>query len=355
MRNLPDPVPVVAGRESMRLRLSREETMIRSTLSLSPTTGAILLLAGLTLTAPTEAASWPERTVKIVTTSAAGSSGDVTARTLADLLAKRWIRPVVVENRPGADGIIGAQGFLELRDGHALLFTTHSTFTVVPLLHEKLLFDPVRDFAPITLAVEDFLAIVASPSLPANTLSEFVSLARSKPGALNWYAVPGSPYLSYLAFQKREGFATTFVPYRNPATVMTDLAEGRVHVAVVPMAFALGQLRAGKIKALAVTNSIRTPAAPEVPTAREAGYPDIAFGGLLGLFGPRDMPLVLRDRIAAEVGALLKESDVARRLANLGLVTRGTTPAEFSTILDEQRSKWIAIAREHDFKPKVAQ
>ena len=307
------------------------------------------------LTASVEAGSWPERTVKIVTTANPGSSSDVVARTLAELLAKRWARPVVVENRPGADGIVAARGFLEIGDGHALLFTTHSTVTVIPLLNDQLPFDPVRDFAPITLAVEDFLTIVASPSLAVNSLAEFVRLARSKPGELNWYAVPGSPYLSYLAFQKREGFTTTFVPYRNATTVLADLSEGRVQVAVVPMAFALGQLRAGKIKALAVTNSMRTPAAPDIPTAAEAGYPDISFGGLLGLFGPRDMPLALRDRIAADVRAFLQEPDVAQRLTNAGLVGRGTTPAQFAEILDEQRAKWAAIAREHNIKPKTAQ
>jgi tripartite-type tricarboxylate transporter receptor subunit TctC len=318
-------------------------------------TAAILCLVSLTLTAPVKAESWPERTVKIITTAATGSSSDLVARTLADLLARRWARAVVVENRPGADGVIGAQGFREIRDGHALLFTTHSTVTVVPLLIDKLPFDPMRDFAPITLAVEDFLTIIASPSLSANSLAEFISLARAKPGALNWYAVPGSPYLSYLAFQTREGFNTTFVPYRNFTAVLTDLSEGRVHVAVVPMAFALGQIRAGKVKALAVTNSMRTPAAPDIPTAAEAGYPSIAFGGLLGLFGPRDMPFVLRDRIAADVRTLLKEPDIAQRLTNFGLVARGTTPAEFEAILDEQRAKWAAIALAHDIKPKAAQ
>jgi tripartite-type tricarboxylate transporter receptor subunit TctC len=312
-----------------------------------------LVLASLGLAAPTEAASWPERTVKIVTTATPGSSTDVVARTLAEVLTKRWTRAVVVENRPGADGIVAARGFLDMRDDHALLFTTHSTVTVVPLLNDQLPFDPVHDFAPITLAVEDFLTIVASPSLPAASLAEFVSLARSKPGVLNWYAVPGSPYLSYLAFQKREGFTSTFVPYRNATAVLADLSEGRVQVAVVPMALVLGQLRSGKIKALAVTNSVRTPAAPDVPTAAEAGYPDLAFGGLLGLFGTRDMPLPLRDQIAADVRALLTEPDVVQRLTNAGLVMRGTSPTEFAAILDEQRAKWTTIARQHDIKPRT--
>ena len=217
---------------------------------------------------------------------------------LADALTKRWKQSVVVENRPGADTMLGTQAFLDARDDHALLFTTHSTFTVVPLLRAKVPYDPVGDVKPISLAVEDFLSVAVSRTLEVGSLSDFVKLAREKPTKLNFYAAPGAPYLAYLAFQKRAGIDTTFVAYNSPVSAISDLSEGRIHIAVMPLASVLGAVQAGKIKLLAVTNAKRTPAAPDVPTVAESGYPEFTFGGFLGLFGPKDMPTNLRERIA---------------------------------------------------------
>ena len=295
--------------------------------------------------------AWPDRTVRIIT-GGAGGPPDAVARTLADDFAKRWKQPVIVENRPGADFIIAVRGLLEAQDGHTLLFAPQSVLTVNPLLHGTLPYDPERDFAPISLAVEDFLCVAAAPSLGVNSLSELVKLAAAKPGELNAYVAPGSPHLVWLAFQKRAGISTTFVPYKAPTGALVDLSEGRIHVAVIPFAVVRGQAQADRIKVLAVTNAVRTVAAPEIPTVGEAGYPDFTFGGLLGLFGPKDMPPALQERIASEVREILKEPEVTKRLTNLGLRPLGTTPAEFRSVLDEQRAKWTAIARAHDIKPK---
>jgi tripartite-type tricarboxylate transporter receptor subunit TctC len=224
--------------------------------------------------------------------------------------------------------------------------------TVNPVLHAKLPYDPERDFAPISLAVEDFLCVAAAPSLGVDSLSGLAKLASAKPGELNAYAVPGSPHLSWLAFQKRTAISTTFVPYKAPTGALADLSEGRIHVAVVPFAVVRGQAEAGRIKVLAVTNAARTPAAPEIPTVGEAGYPDFTFGGLLGLFGRKDMTPALQERVARDVRDILNEPDVRKRLTNLGLLIRGTTPAEFRTVIGEQRAKWAALARAHGIKPR---
>ena len=261
---------------------------------------------------------------------------------------------MVVENRAGADHILAVQEFLNSRDGHTLLFVTHSAFTVNPLLHAKLPYDPVTDVAPISLAVEDFLCVVAAPPLQANSLKDLVTLARAKPAELNFFSVPGSPYLAFLAFQKRADIAMTFVPYRTVVPAIADLSEGRIQLAVLPLAAVVGQVKAGKVTLLAVTNAVRSPAAPDAPTAAESGFPDFTFGGLLGLFGPKSMTTELRERIALEVQAILRQPEVKERLTNLGLAARGTSAAEFAAILDEQRAKWAAIARAHDIKPASA-
>ena len=295
--------------------------------------------------------AWPGRTVRIITGSAGGPP-DAVARTLADDFAKRWKKSVIVENRPGADFIIAVRGLLEAQDGHTLLFAPQGVITVNPLLHGTLPYDPERDFAPISLAVEDFLCVAAAPSLGVNSLSELVKLAAAKPGELNVYVAPGSPHLAWLALQKRAGISTTFVPYKAPAPALMDLSAGRIHVAVMPLAVVRGQAEAGAVKVLAVTNAVRAEAAPEIPTVAEAGYPDLTLGGLLGLFGPKVMSPALQERIASEVREILKEPEVEKRLINLGIRPRGTTPGEFRSVLDEERAKWTAIARANDIKPK---
>lgn len=303
--------------------------------------------------AAAQAPAWPERPVRLVTLAAPGGGSDAVARTLAEALARRWGQPVLVDNRPGADGIVAVEAFLAARDGlHTLLFANSSTVSVNPLLHERLPYDPVRDLLPLAFVVEDFIAVVAAPSLPAGSLAELVELVRARPaGALNWAAVPGSPHLSFLAFQRAAGVEMTFVAYRNPLAAIPDLTQGRVQVALVPLGAVLGQVRAGAVRALAVASPRRAPAAPEVPTGAEAGWPDLGFSGGLGLFAPRDMPGGLRARIAVEVAEALREPDLARRLTTLGYVPRGDGPEAFAAVLAEQGAHWAALARAHGVRP----
>ena len=315
--------------------------------------GAYLVASTLAFaTSPSHSEGWPDKAVRITTPFAPGISPDAAARFLSEALAKRWKQPVIVENRPGAETTLGTQAFLDGRDDNGLLFTTHSTFTVIPLLRAKLPYDPVADARPISLAVEDFLAVAASPTLDVRTLDEFVQLARKKPSELNFYAAPGSPYLAYLAFQKQAGISTTFVPYNSPVNAISDLSTGRIHVAVLPLAAVLGVAQAGKIRLIAITNDQRTPAAPDVPTAIESGYPHLTLGGYLGFFAPKQMPAEQRERIASDVQAVLQDPELQKRLSDVGMIARGTSPSEFATLMDAQRHKWAAIAREHGIEPQ---
>jgi tripartite-type tricarboxylate transporter receptor subunit TctC len=336
------------------LAILKEDAMYAIGIAMPRVLAAVVLLANLAMSnRDAFADSWPERMVRIVTGPLApGSSIDATARILADDLSKRWKQPIVIENRPGADGIIMAQAFLQMNDGHTLMFTTHSVFTVVPLLRATIPYDPKQDFAPISLAVEDFLCIVVAPSLPVSTLSELVDFARKQPGVLNYYAVPGSPYLAYLAFQKNAEINTSFVPYANFVNAMSDLSQGRLQIAVLPLAAVKELAAIGKLKVLAVTNPQRSPTAKEIPTVGEAGFPDFTFGGLLGMFGPKDMAHELRDRIATDMRATLGQPEIKSIIAKIGMAARGTSPDEFSAILDEQRAKWAAIARDNDIRPQ---
>lgn len=298
------------------------------------------------------ATAWPIQNVRIVTPSAAGSGMDAVTRMLAEGFSKRWSRAVVVENQPGADGILAVRGFLQNNNGHALLFTTHSTITINPLLHADLPYVPKRDLSPIALAVEDFLSVVASPSLPANSLKELVSLASSKPGGLNYIASPGSPSLAFAGFQAKEGIKLTFVPTRSPIASLPDIVNGRIEIGVLPLGAVIGLARENKVKVLAITNGQRSPQMPNIPTSAESGFPDFGFAGFLGLFGPADMALDRREQIAKDMRSILLEPETLKRLANFGLVANVSTPVEFEALLEQQRNKWEALAKAHAVQPK---
>lgn len=302
-------------------------------------------------------AQWPDRPVRLVCAGAPGSSPDVAARLYAERLAARWGRPVPVENRPGADGTLAVGHALAQRDGHhTLLFTFIAALTVAPLLHERLPFDPAGepagDLAPISSGAGDFAAVAVAPSLPVSSLAEFVELARRRPGALNWASGSGDIYMAFLGLVRRRALDMNYVSYRTPAPALSDLAEGRIDAAALPLALALPQANAGRMRVLAVANPARSPAAPDVPTAAEAGFPELTFEGTLGFFGPRSMPGALRERIAADVRAVAAEPEFRARLRSLGMTARAETPADFGAVVEANRAQWAEAARAYGAKPE---
>jgi tripartite-type tricarboxylate transporter receptor subunit TctC len=304
-----------------------------------------LLLAASTGGAPTVAAEWPERGVRMVVAGAPGGSLDAAARLFADQLAKRWGRPVVIDNRPGADGIIAVQALLQANDDHTLLAAFPGVVTVVPLLHEKLPYDPVNDLVPISSIADDFLTVAVSPALSIGSLDELVKLAQTRPGQLNWAAATGAPYLTFLEFQRRAGIELAYVPYRSPTLALPDLVTNRIQVAVTPLSSALALARDGKLKLLAVTAFQRLVAAREFPTASEAGYPELTIEAPLGLFGPKGTPPDLRERIAADVRVVAAEPMITKQLEAVGMLAKASMPAEYAATLDAQRTRWAMLAR----------
>ncbi len=300
---------------------------------------------------PSLAESWPQRTVRLIVPVGAASGPDIAARVFADRLAERWKQPVVVENRPGADGLIGTTAFVGARDDHALLFSFAAPVSVLPVVHEKLPYDPARDLVPIASATDTFVAVAATASAKIGSLKELVTLAGSQPGKLNYNAGSGALPFVFAGFVKEAGVEIANVSYREISLAVQDLAEGRIHVMLATMAVTLPLAHAGKVRLLAVTNKNRAPAAPEVPTAIEAGYPALAFEGLAGFFGPRGISTGLRDRIAADIRAVAADPGVANRLAAVAQVARGSTPAEFAAAIEEQRAKIASIVKLIGTKP----
>src|SRR5262245_57077258 len=249
------------------------------------------------LSASTSAGSWPERTVRVMLPAAAGSSVDVAARLYAERLATLWGKPVVIDNRAGADGILAVQGFLQSNDDHSLLFAFPGIVTVVPLLHERIPYDPATDLVPISSAVYDFLCVSVSAKLPVSTLGDLVTYATSRNGELNWSAAAGAPYLTFLEFQRRTGFVMTYVAYRSPNQALPDLIADRVQLVILSLASAMPLARDGQIKLLAVSTPERAAVAPDLMTAIEAGHPELTIEAPLGFFGLKTIPSELRERI----------------------------------------------------------
>jgi tripartite-type tricarboxylate transporter receptor subunit TctC len=304
----------------------------------------LVVVLGLMVVATAAAANWPNRPVKFIVTLGAGSGADIGARLLADRLSQRWAQPVVVENRPGGDAIVAINAFVTAHDDHVLLFAPTSSFTAHPFLHDRLPYKP-SDLVPITRVSNTIITIAVPASLDVGSLKDLVELARRQPGKLNWAGVTGALDFMFDGWLKREGLTITKVPYHNPVDAATDLAEGRVQVYESALAIVRPQLQSGKIKLLAVTNSVRAPTEPKIPTVAEAGYPALTFDGLVGLFGPTGMPLDLRQRITADVRAVA-DATVESRLTTTGQIMNIGGPEEFAKSTEDQRAKVAAFAKE---------
>jgi tripartite-type tricarboxylate transporter receptor subunit TctC len=298
------------------------------------------------------AGSWPDSTVRIVVPSAPGSSVDVAARLLVDRLAATWHQPVVIDNRPGADGILAAQALLQASDGRTLLFSFPGVVTVVQLLHAQLSYDPANDLVPIASVADDVLVIAVNASIPVGSLDELVHHAAERPGELNWTAAPGAPYLTFAEFAKRGSMIMTHVPYRSPVLALPDLVSNRVQIAVTPVGGALALAQEQKIRMLAVTARERSPAVPDVVTVAEAGHTELTIEAPVGLFGPKTMSPELREQIAASVRALAHDQEIIQKLERLGMIVHSSTPSEYAATLARQRADWAALAQSHGIQPR---
>jgi tripartite-type tricarboxylate transporter receptor subunit TctC len=314
---------------------------------------AAVLTVGLVLAAGVLATSadtvWPSRPVKFILTLGPGSGSDIEARLFADRLGQRWGQPVVVENRPGGDGIVAINAFVGAHDDHVLLLTPTSSFTAHPFLHENLPYRP-SDLVPITRLSNTIVAISVPTSLNITSLAQLIALARAQPGKLNWAGVTGTLDFLLAGWLQEQGLNLIKVAYKNPVDAANDLAEGRVQLYESAFAIARPQIETGKITPLAVTNTVRAPSRPDLPTVREAGYPDLTVDGLVGLFGPSGMPRELRDRITADIRAVADET-IKDRLATTGQILNVGGAEEFAKSIEEQRAQVATFAKKLGIEP----
>ena len=308
---------------------------------------AALAAAATTLVAsagPSAAQTWPQRPVKFLVTLGAGSGIDIGTRLLADRLTSRWGQPVVVENRPGGDGVVAITAMISAADDHVLLASPSSSFTAHPFVFKNPPYKP-SDLQAIARVSNTILVIAVPASLEPNSLKDLVAMARAQPGKLNWAGTTGAIDFLFAGFLKNAGIEMSRVPYRNQVEAMNDLASDRIQVNETAYAIARPQLQAGKVKLLAVANSMRAPTLANVPTAVEAGYPDLQLDGLVGFFGPPEMPAALRERIAADVREAMADPVITERLNLTGQIPNFGGPAEFDAAIEAQRTRVGAAAR----------
>ena len=294
------------------------------------------------------AQAYPSRPVRLVVPFAAGGTTDVLARILGQKLSESLGQQVLVDNRPGANGNIGAE--LVARspgDGYTIMMGFDGTLAINPSVYRKLAFDPLRDFAPVANVGLVALMIVVHPSLPARSVAELVAHAKANPGKIN-YSSAGHGSTGHLAgelFKSRAGIDMTHVAYKGGAQAMNDLLSGQIQLLVTALPTVDAHVRSGKLRAIAFTTARRVPGMPEVPTLAESGYAGFDVASWYGIVAPSGTPAEAIRRLNAEIGKVLEQPDVRQRFTQLGTEPGGGTPESFGATLRADIDRWAAVVR----------
>ncbi len=299
--------------------------------------------------------AYPSKPVKLIVPYPAGGSADTLARLIGQKLSEIWGQPVVVDNKPGANGIIGTDlAAKSLPDGYTLYVGTDGPISINPSLYANMPYDWKKDFVPVSLMAVLNQILVVHPSLPATSVQELVALAKSKPGQLN-YASMGrgsSPHLGAELFKSVAGVDITHVPYKGSAQSITGLLAGEVSLFFVGISTAAPFVKAGRLRALAVTSKKRSDALADVPTFVESGLPDVELGIWFGLFAPAGTPPAVISRLNTDIAKVLDLAEVRQALASRGFEPRGSSPEEFRELIQKDQNRWAALIRQLGIKPE---
>jgi len=297
--------------------------------------------------------AYPQKTVRLIVPFPPGGGNDVIARVVAQKLTDKWGQTVVVENRAGANGIVGLQALMQApADGYTLAVGAAGPMAVNPSLYAKLPYDPLKDFAPITNLVNFPLLLVTHPSVPAKTTRELVALAKAKPGQLT-YASPGSGNSGHLAgelFNSMAGVQIVHIPYKGQGPAQTDLMAGQVNMLYSSIPSVINQVKSGQLTAIAVGSAKRLASIPDVPTISESGVPGYEAYSWVGLVAPAQTPPDIVRKIHRDVSEILKQRDVADKLNQQGALPIGDTPEEFTQYIRDEIAKWGKVVREANIK-----
>jgi tripartite-type tricarboxylate transporter receptor subunit TctC len=281
------------------------------------------------------AQQWPTRPVRFVLPFGPGSGADTAARLISDTLQKKWGQPVIIDGKPGGDGLLSLQTVVSAKDENTLFFGPSSMFVVQRYMHPNISFNPEADLTPIAGIAQVQIAMAVPSSLGISTVSQFVALARAKPNETSYAVAPGFSEFVLDGFVKENGLKIAKVPYRDITKSPLDLGENRIQLCMQSYAAMRSYAQTGKIKIIAINSSARSPIAPDIPSVVEAGYPDLLASPVLGLLGPRGMPLDLRRKIASDVLAALDKT-ARDRLTSTGQPATPLDVDAYTAALKEQ-------------------
>jgi tripartite-type tricarboxylate transporter receptor subunit TctC len=290
--------------------------------------------------------SYPDKPLHLIIPFAAGGGNDIVARILANKLSDAWGQPVLVENKPGAQGIIAVEYVQKSApDGYTLLMGPSGPMTGNPAIYAKLPYSTLRDFVPVTMIGSFPLILVVNSSLPVNSVRDLVRYAQAHPTHLNYGSSAALFQLSCELFNQKMGTRFQHIPYKSSGDFVTALLSGEVTIAFADPPPAAGQIRGGRLRALAVTSAARNPAFPDVPTLGEAGISDMAFTLWMGIFVPAGTPAPLVQHLHDEIARIVALPDVTERLATLGVDPSGMASDAFAGVVAADITRWTAVAK----------
>jgi tripartite-type tricarboxylate transporter receptor subunit TctC len=299
------------------------------------------------LSACASAADYPSKPIRMVVAQAAGGNADIVARAVAMKMGDALKQQFVVDNRPGGAGVIGAETVARAApDGYTILLAS-SAFGVNPSLQKNLPYDPIDGFSPITLVATAPNLLVVNPAVPVRTVKDLIELARAKPGQLNFGSSGsgGSPHLAGELFKYLTKVEMVHVPYKGASAAIVDLVAGNIQLSFASMPSAIGQVRSGKLRGIAVTSTKRSAAVPDLPTVAEAGVPDFETAAWQGLFAPARTPPAIVNVLNREAARAVQSVDVRDRLSTEGGEPVGNTPAEFAVYVKREIARWSTVVK----------
>ncbi len=341
--------PVNKGRGTNVLEWFEAVDVMRNKIVASLTVTLCLVLAA----ASAQSQTWPSRPIRFIVPFPPGAATDLLTRTIAPKLGDGLGQQVVVDNRLGAGGMIGVElAAKSPRDGYTLVLATVGPIAINPSLYAKMPFDPVKDLAPVTLAANIFNVLIVHPALPAQSVKALIALARARPGELN-YGSSGTGAADHLAaelFQVMTKTKMVHVPYKGGPLAMMDLISGNLQLMFATVPTAIGLVKGGKVRAMAIINSKRFPLMPELPTVEEAGIPGFAVNNWCGVFATGGTPAEVVARLNAELVKALALPDVKKRLLENGLDAASNTPDQFAAYIRAETTKWAAVVKDANVK-----
>ncbi len=298
---------------------------------------------------------WPSRPLRIIVPYPPGGVGDTFTRVLAQQLAERVGQPVVIENKPGASQIIGAEMAAKSpADGYTLFLGSVTSLAINVRSMKRLPYDPLKDFAPVSLCFSTPLYLVVNPSVAANSVTELIALAKAKPGQLSFASIGqgGSLHLAGELFKSLSGVDMTHVPYKGSAPALADVIGGQVDLIFDPGVSSLPHVRSGKLRALAITSGKRNDATPQIATIAESGLPGYDASIWFGIVAPTGTPAAIVDRLSVEIGQIVRSPVMRERFTPLALELIGGTPAEFAATIRSEIPKWGKVLQDAKVEPE---